>query len=84
MGKMIFLKLDQAKWIGHVESTPIYEYSGKYYVGFQFLRLGNEDTVYCEECNSLAEAETVCAKIHDWGDESDPVRETMVNAGDRF
>jgi hypothetical protein len=78
MGKMVFLKLSEAKWVERVGFNPIYECRGKFYVGLEPLRLGGEDTEYCEECESLQEAEAVCAKIHEWGNESDPLKETMV------
>jgi hypothetical protein len=78
MSKMVFLKLSEAKWIERVGFNPIYECRGKFYVGLESLRLAGEDTAYCEECNSLAEAESVSTKIHDWGNESDPLKETLV------
>jgi hypothetical protein len=79
MGKTVFLKMSEAKWIERMEFHPIYEFSGKFFVGLGYLlRLAGEDAEYCEEYDSLAEAEAACAKIHDWGEDSDPLKETLL------
>lgn len=79
MGKTVFLKMSEAKWIERVEFSPIYEYKGKFYVGLGYLlRLGGEDAEYCEEYDSLAQAEAACVKNHEWGEESAQLEETLL------
>jgi len=60
---MSYLKVKEAKLIKTIGVNPIYECSGKFYVGLETLNNMDEEIENCIDCDSLAEAELNCEEL---------------------